>query len=299
VTEPPPRQPLRDILRAYAQTDVPAAITLMRLAIESRSEAEFRMALDQAPALPCDERRSADLAAIAHANPNAWRIVRSVLSEVAHDSALAIGPETAIAHCAAAFDRAAHVSPEASVALYTFGDPDRLAAATTEVVAQMHAWRLLGPGRVLLEIGCGIGRFPAALAGEAAMIIGLDISGAMVDEARRRCSGLPNVEIRQSSGLDLAGVANASIDCVFAIDAFPYIMQIGTPLAAAHFREVARTLRPGGDFLIVNFSYRSGTDESDADDVRRLGAAAGLQAIELGERPFRAWDGRAFRLRTA
>lgn len=290
------RPRMREILEVCAQADVPAGMTLMRLAAEAESQAELQTALTAAVALPRVGQWAAELTALGAASPNAWRVVRSVLSEVAHDATPLADADAAIAQCAAAFDRAARVSPEASVALYSFGDPDRLAVATAEVTAQMRAWGLLGGDRVLLEIGCGIGRFPAALAGEAARIIGLDISPAMVAEARRRCAGHANVEIRLASGRDLAGIADASIDCVFAIDAFPYLVQIGMPLVETHFREIARVLRPGGDVLVVNFSYR-GDENADLADVRRLATASGFQTMVLGERPFRSWDGRAFRLR--
>src|SRR3954471_16160790 len=128
------------------------------------------------------------------------------------------GAPTEPPRLAAAFDRLVAASPEAAVALYSLGDPALLAAATDEVLGVLRAWGVVAPGRRLLELGCGIGRF---LDGTGAF--GLDISRGMVEEARRR---LPGAALLQGSGREIP-LADGCLDAVLAIDSFPYIVLAG------------------------------------------------------------------------
>jgi len=67
------------------------------------------------------------------------------------------------------FDRLDSVTvPQASL-----GDAALLQAVTPEVANQLERWNLLGADRVVLQIGCGIGRFEAALAGSVQMAYGV------------------------------------------------------------------------------------------------------------------------------
>jgi SAM-dependent methyltransferase len=198
--------------------------------------------------------------------------------------------------CRRLFDRFVRASAEASVALYSFGSPDLLHAATREVIELLARLGVLGRERHVLEIGCGIGRFQEALAGRVAAITGIDIATGMIEAARKRCAGLANVTLRETSGRDLAPFPSGSFDLVLAIDAMPYIWRAGAALVAVHFAEVARVLRPGGDFVILNLSYRGDLD-LDRQDVRRLGEAAGLRVLRNGTTDLRLWDGATFHLR--
>jgi SAM-dependent methyltransferase len=194
------------------------------------------------------------------------------------------------------FDRMVRRNEPASVAACSLGDPEILAEATRETVALFAAWGLLDAGRRALEVGCGIGRFLAELAPHLAEIHGVDIAPGMVEASRRRSAGLPNVRVSLGSGRDLADFPDAGFDLVLAIDSFPYIHQGGPELVEAWFREVARVLRPGGDFVVVNFSYR---DDSAADraEAGALADAYGLRVEAAGVAPFRTWDGEVYHFR--
>ena len=204
--------------------------------------------------------------------------------------------DAGIAQIAAFFDRAVAHSPEASVALYSLGDPAILAAATAEIVEWLHAEALLPPGADVLDLGCGIGRMAGALAPRCRSIHGLDVSAGMVAEARRRWAGSPNIrfEITSGHGLDRPP---ASLDLVLAVDSFPYIVQAGPDVAARHVSGAARALRPGGALVVLNLSYRGdpGADRADAEGWAAMG---GLALRDHGT-PFRVWDGTAFVFRTA
>lgn len=229
---------------------------------------------------------------LARLGPEAAERVRRVAASVDH-AARDATPEAALARLAAEFDRAAAVSPDAGVALYSLGDPDLLAAVTAEVADWLRAERLLRPGERLLEVGCGAGRHLRALAGggpvSASAALGVELSPAMAREAARRLYDLPHVRVVQGSGRDLAFVADAGVDLVLYADSFPYVVQAGGDLPARHLAEAARVLRPGGRLCVLNWSY-GGDREADVRQAARLAADAGLTAAAPGAPAFRSWD---------
>jgi SAM-dependent methyltransferase len=279
--------------------DLPVASALIQLLIQAESGQTLTVLLDRLDAaVAADEiaprRRLQALRRMHAEHPTAWVTIQAVLHEVRHDAA-ARDEAQAVEAFAEAFDRAAAVSPEASVALHSLGDPGRLALATDEVVRRMAEWGLLGPDRMVLDLGCGIGRFAAAIAGQVRRVVGLDISARMVAEAQRRCAGLANVEIRRTSGRDLAGIGTATIDTILAADSFPYLVLAGPALVRRHVEEAARVLKPDGHLLILNHSYR-GDKEMDRREVQALAADCGFRLRQAATRPFALWDGLAFHL---
>jgi len=203
-----------------------------------------------------------------------------------------------VAFCRTLFDWSVRQSEAASVALYSLGSPELLLAATTEIVDLLRGYGLLRPEHAVLDLGCGTGRMAAALASEVQHVLGIDVSAEMVETARRRTAELSNVSIELCSGLDLQPLAASSFDLVLAVDSFPYVVQAGWELAVVMFREAARVLRPGGEFLILHFSYR-GDRAQDRQDVRTLAEQHGFELIVDGELPFRLWNGDVYRMRNA
>ncbi|MGF6227539.1 SAM-dependent methyltransferase [Inquilinus ginsengisoli] len=290
---------LRPALQSCLSGDLPAASALVQLLIRAESGQALTTLLDTLDAvIAADQiaprRRLQALRRMHAEHPAAWATVHAVLHEVRHD-ATARDEAATVKAFAEAFDRAAVVSPEASVALHSFGDPGRLALATEEVVRRMDEWGLLGRDRTVLDLGCGIGRFAVALAGRVRRVLGLDISARMVVEAQRRCAGLANVELRRTSGRDLAGIANGAIDTILAADSFPYLVLGGPALVRRHVEEAARVLKPDGQLLILNYSYR-GDAAADRRELADLAAVSGFRLRQAGTRPFALWDGLAFHL---
>lgn len=192
------------------------------------------------------------------------------------------------------FDRLARTLPDAGVALYTFGDPMLLAEATAELVAVIEQ---LSPveGRDLLDFGSGTGRLARALAERGARVVGLDVAPAMVEEARRRGG---QVSYHVADGHSLVPLADHSLDVAIAADSLPYVVRAGQAVLAGLFAEFARVLRPGGDFLVFNWSYR-GQAEEDRAEAERLAQRHGFALLSANDRPFRLWDAAAFHLRRA
>jgi ubiquinone/menaquinone biosynthesis C-methylase UbiE len=117
----------------------------------------------------------------------------------------------------------------------------------------------------------------------------------MIAAARRRCAGLPNVRFAVCDGVDLSMHGDSSMDVVLAVDSFPYVVEAGEASVASYFREAHRVLRDGGDFVLVNFSYR-GDMAADRADVLRLAREAAFDVLVSGSTPFALWDGVAFHL---
>ncbi len=186
------------------------------------------------------------------------------------------------------FDRAAAISPEASVAAYSLGDPGLLDAATAELVRWLDA-RGLADGDVL-DLGCGIGRVAAALR-RARSVLGLDIAPGMIAEARRRHGNDGRLRFAVTDGRGIAG-AEGLFDLLLAVDSFPYLVAAG--VAERHVADASRILRPDGAMAIFNLSYRG--VEADRAEARAWAEAYGFRIEYEGLRPFRLWDGRVFLL---
>jgi SAM-dependent methyltransferase len=287
-------------LQECARGAVPCNVALLNLAMAAMHGHEVEEALVRALDAARCEAGAAEVLRLEEAlslwrdNPQAFATVKAVLTDLEHEG-VGSSAEDGVSHWAAAFDRIARISPEGSVALYALGNPDLLQAATAEVVERLRAWRLVGPGRTVLDLGCGIGRFAEALAPQVEHVIGLDVSRVMIDRGRERCSHLANVTLQVSSGHDLSPVGRDRIDLILAADVFPYLVLAGTEAVEAHLREAARVLKPGGALLIFNYSYRSDA-RRDRDDLERLASAAGLDLVRAVCGDFTRWDAATFHI---
>jgi SAM-dependent methyltransferase len=288
---------LREIMSRCLAHDLPPTSTLAQMLIAAEdvdlvAEALRRTARAADPSARAQLRRLTRLLA---KNAAGMEKIAAMLRGGLDHSAPPQTAESGIEAWRAAFDRSVRECPEASVALYSLGNPRLLAAATAEITAKMRGWGLIGKQKHLLEIGCGIGRFASVLADEVATFTGIDISHGMIEAARRRCTGLSNVRLLACTGHDLAMFERASFDVILAIDTFPYLVQCRGGLIETHLAESARVLRPGGELLVLNYSYRDDFT-ADATELGDLGRRARLTLTEALRRPFATWDGTAFRL---
>jgi SAM-dependent methyltransferase len=105
-------------------------------------------------------------------------------------------------------------------------------------------------GRLVLDAGCGGGRYSRLLGANGARVIGVDLSSA-VDKAASLCAHLPDVCIVQASLLDLP-VADAAFDLVFSIGVLHH-----TPDPRRAFAQIARKVKPGGRLAV--WLYRRNT----------------------------------------
>jgi SAM-dependent methyltransferase len=114
--------------------------------------------------------------------------------------------------------------------------------------ARLVAERLPAPTRDVLELACGNGYNLRLLAGSdpSRRLVGIDLVGAQVRRANRALAGLPGARAVVGDFQALP-FADASQDAVFVVESLCH----ATDLALA-FAQVARVLRPGGRFVVVD-----------------------------------------------
>jgi len=122
--------------------------------------------------------------------------------------------------------------------------------------ARLMACAALAPGERVLDVACGTGlvTFPAAQAvGPAGSVLGVDISGHMVEvaQARALALGVSNASFARRDAEALA-LPDASFDVVLCALGLMYLPDPGEAL-----REMRRVLRPGGRLVLAVWGERS------------------------------------------
>ncbi len=98
-----------------------------------------------------------------------------------------------------------------------------------------------------LDFGCGVGRLTRALGSRFAEAIGVDISAAMIDQARRLNEGFAACEFRVNAASDLGQLETESFDFVCSSIALQHIPSV--PEIEQYVLEFLRVAKPDG--LIV------------------------------------------------
>jgi len=150
------------------------------------------------------------------------------------------------------------------------GDWDKVGARFERGTARERAAaHLLGPGKVLADLGCGTGYVARSLAGVSDRLICVDRSEGMLQEARGRLRDITpdrtSVEFRQGE-LDALPIADAELDGAVAAMVLHHLPEL-TPAV----REMLRVLKPGGTLSIVELMpHREAWMHQDLGD-RHLG----------------------------
>lgn len=123
-----------------------------------------------------------------------------------------------------------------------------------EVVPYMHQWVKFPTysGKRLLEIGCGAGTDLAEFARFDTRVVGVDITDTAVKLTRERLlvEGLPG-EVTPYDGVRLP-FQDASFDVVYSWGVLHH-----TPRFDDLFADIARVLKPGGEFIFMLYSRAS------------------------------------------
>lgn len=101
-------------------------------------------------------------------------------------------------------------------------------------------------GADLLEVGCGTGLILRRLAPRTRRLVGVDLSSAMLHQARNR-----HPSVVQANALALP-FADGSFDVVVSFKVLPHVPEIRAALA-----EMARVIRPGGHLVLEFYNRRS------------------------------------------
>jgi demethylmenaquinone methyltransferase/2-methoxy-6-polyprenyl-1,4-benzoquinol methylase/ArsR family transcriptional regulator len=131
----------------------------------------------------------------------------------------------------------------------------------------------------VLDLGTGTGRMLELLAAHANRAVGLDQSPAMLNVARARLdhAGFRNVQLRQGDIYALP-VERDGYDLVVIHQVLHYLDD-----PARALREAARTLRPGGQLVIIDFAPHDLEFLRETHAHRRLGFSHAEVATLLEE----------------
>lgn len=279
----PDASALSAALTASAEGRQPPNVALVHFLAAADDEASAQAALRAFENNYADDvarSRIRRMRAIWKSTPGAFRYIRDMF---------ALRPDGG--SWAGFFDKAAAINPAAAVALYSLGDKNLLAQATAELVALIFAWGLLGRETVVLDFGCGTGRVTAAIAPLVKHVTAIDASPRMVDLAKQTVGDLPEVEVRRACDLQKV---RRSYDTLLMIDSMPYVVESGSQLQI--WEDAARLLKPGGAWLIANYSYR-GDVSRDRIDVTEYARQFDFDIERFGTSDLSLWDGVAFLLR--
>ncbi len=109
----------------------------------------------------------------------------------------------------------------------------------------------LAPGDSVLDVACGTGKLTLELAravGRKGRVVGVDLSEAMLDEARSAGTGVVQVEYRPANALALP-FADASFDAATIAFGLRNLASFEGGL-----REMARVVRPGGRVVCLELT---------------------------------------------
>jgi SAM-dependent methyltransferase len=99
------------------------------------------------------------------------------------------------------------------------------------------------PGERVLDLGCGAGRFVAALRDAGADPVGVELAEAALERARRTA---PGADLRLVEPDGSLPVEHASVDLVWCSEVLEHVADTAHALL-----EVRRVLRPGGRLLVT------------------------------------------------
>jgi SAM-dependent methyltransferase len=99
------------------------------------------------------------------------------------------------------------------------------------------------PGERVLDLGCGAGRFVAALRDARADPVGVELAEAALERARRNA---PGADLRLVEPDGLLPLDHASVDLVWCSEVLEHVADTAHLLL-----EVRRVLRPGGRLLVT------------------------------------------------
>lgn len=98
----------------------------------------------------------------------------------------------------------------------------------------------VGPGKHVLDIGCGAGNSSALIEATGATVVGVDAAQGMIDHAKKTFESIDF----QVGGIEQLAFGDGEFDVVFAANSVQYAASLDTAL-----RELRRVCKPGGSVV--------------------------------------------------
>ena len=118
-------------------------------------------------------------------------------------------------------------------------------------------------GKLVLDVGCGMGRFAEVASRSGATVVGIDLTSA-IDAAHENLKGRSNVFLAQANIFDLP-FRDKTFDVIFSIGVLHH-----TPDTKAAFDQLPRLLKPGGRIAIWVYASSMMSWARTSDFYRRL-----------------------------
>jgi SAM-dependent methyltransferase len=169
-------------------------------------------------------------------------------------------------------------------------DFDHISFVTRPELECARAELRLAPGDTMGDLACGAGGPGLWIVRETgARVVGIDVSAVAITRAKDRAArlGLQHLVDYRIASFETTGLAAASLDAVFSIDAIVYASD-----PAALWREIARIVRAGARLFVTTFeidreaaAHLGPVNAAAVEDYRPLIEAAGFAILRYDETP--------------
>jgi ubiquinone/menaquinone biosynthesis C-methylase UbiE len=132
-----------------------------------------------------------------------------------------------------------------------------------------------------LDFGCGVGRLTRALGKYFSDCVGVDISPAMIKQARELCRDLPHCRFLLNEDIQLKNLPDDYFGFIYSSLVLQHIAE---PCSHQYVAELGRVLKPGGT-LIFQVPERLRTSSLTKARIR-LASRSRLQSILGRQKPY-------------
>lgn len=123
------------------------------------------------------------------------------------------------------------------------------------------------PAPVILEIGCGFGRWSAYLQNHCQRLLLVDIAERCAEACRARFSGQTHIECFANDGTSLTMIADTSVDLICSFDS---LVHVDNQVLAAYVRQIADKLSEQGVAFIHHSNLGACLDDPATHDEPML-----------------------------
>lgn len=153
------------------------------------------------------------------------------------------------------------------------------AHSTEDSIRLIRKATAVSPDDTILDVACGPGLLACAFAAEARHVTGIDLTPAMIEQARilQQSRGLTNLTWHIGDVASLP-FPDASFSVAFTRYSFHHLLD-----PEGVFAEMCRVTQPGGRVVVVD-AYTSGPEQSEAyNHMERLRDPSHVRALGLDE----------------